>query len=653
MKLSDLLKINPQPKDKKKSKSNKKFVTIEQQNIPTTKTNKKKERENYFKNLSQKKRLLETIIPEKVNPESNAYSIKTKKINKSKEQRKYKDYPNNLIKGVLTQAIYNNLTNNINYNEYIRYKPINDIFNEQSNIPTRKITENNNSLNISFNSKSDFRENELKMNIDGMKHRKNDSLIKSGKSISPIIQINSADNKKEKNEIVTDYINIKSSDKKDNIINNKNNTAINKEFINVEIQEYNDAKDNRIILKVEQIDSFNIINNANDNIIIEEIESFNIINNANDDIIIEEIESFNIINNDNSKIDNDYNRMISIENNEQFSLIQIDDNKEKEKYNKNMLKDNCFSLMKRIGGNILYEINLEKNIEEINSNLEKEKVYIDNEQIIFITKREYEKLMNTIEENNKFNDEFKIENDEINKDNEFLRNSFDLIKEENNKLNEKIKSLNENILLLENELNILNNENEKLLKELEQKKFPNNIKIKNFDINIIKIYKNDHFEITSRNIRSSIKDIKKEKEKKEEIKRNKENKIINEEIKIKDNKDIKNKIDIFNKKNNNEDNNNQKIEKKPNKIFLLDKKEETNEEKMKREERMNKALKRIKNKRKSDAEKNKLRKSENIKDLSSALETQLQKGEGKKLYVDLEYEKELEKERENEENEQN
>ena len=644
MKLSDLLKINPQPKDKKKSKSNKKFVTIEQQNIPTTKTNKKKERENYFKNLSQKKRLLETIIPEKVNPESNAYSIKAKKINKSKEQRKYKDYPNNLIKGVLTQAIYNNLTNNINYNEYIRYKPINDIFNEQSNIPTRKITENNNSLNISFNSKSDFRENELKMNIDGMKHRKNDSLIKSGKSISPIIQINSADNKKEKNEIVTDYINIKSSDKKDNIINNKNNTAINKEFINVEIQEYNDAKDNRIILKVEQIDSFNIINNANDNIIIEEIESFNIINNVKDDIIIEEIESFNIINNDNSKIDNDYNRMISIENNEQFSLIQIDDNKEKEKYNKNMLKDNCFSLMKRIGGNILYEINLEKNIEEINSNLEKEKVYIDNEQIIFITKREYEKLMNTIEENNKFNDEFKIENDEINKDNEFLRNSFDLIKEENNKLNEKIKSLNENILLLENELNILNNENEKLLKELEQKKFPNNIKIKNFDINIIKIYKNDHFEITSRNIRSSIKDIKKEKEKKEEIKRNKENKIINEEIKIKDNKDIKNKIDIFNKKNNNEDNNNQKIEKKPNKIFLLDKKEETNEEKMKREERMNKALKRVKNKRKLDEENKKARKSAIIERISNELENELKKNEGKKLYIDLEYEENKEDE---------
>ena len=75
----------------------------------------------------------------------------------------------------MTQVIYNNLTNNINYNEYIRYKPINDIFNEQSNIPTRKITENNNSLNISFNSKSDFRENELKMNIDGMKPRKNRS----------------------------------------------------------------------------------------------------------------------------------------------------------------------------------------------------------------------------------------------------------------------------------------------------------------------------------------------------------------------------------------------------------------------------------------------------------------------------------------------
>ena len=55
------------------------------------------------------------------------------------------------------------MTNNTNYNEYIRYKPITDIFNDQSNIPTRKITiENTNSLNISFNSKSDLVKNTIK-----------------------------------------------------------------------------------------------------------------------------------------------------------------------------------------------------------------------------------------------------------------------------------------------------------------------------------------------------------------------------------------------------------------------------------------------------------------------------------------------------------
>ena len=61
---------------------------------------------------------------------------------------------------------------------------------------------------------------------------------------------------------------------------------------------------------------------------------------------------------------------------------------------------------------------------------------------------------------------------------------------------------------------------------------------------------------------------------------------------------------------------------------------------------MNKALKRIKNKRKLDEEKDKLKKSENIYKISNELETKLKNDEGKKLYVDLEYEKELEEEKE-------
>ena len=57
---------------------------------------------------------------------------------------------------------------------------------------------------------------------------------------------------------------------------------------------------------------------------------------------------------------------------------------------------------------------------------------------------------------------------------------------------------------------------------------------------------------------------------------------------------------------------------------------------------MNKALKRIKNKRKLDEEKDKLKKSENIYKISNELEAKLKNDEGKKFYVDLEYEKELE-----------
>ena len=65
---------------------------------------------------------------------------------------------------------------------------------------------------------------------------------------------------------------------------------------------------------------------------------------------------------------------------------------------------------------------------------------------------------------------------------------------------------------------------------------------------------------------------------------------------------------------------------------------------MKREERMNKALKRVKNKRKLDEENKKARKSTIIERISNELENELKKNEGKKLYVDLEYEENKEDE---------
>ena len=48
-----------------------------------------------------------------------------------------------------------------------------------------------------------------------------------------------------------------------------------------------------------------------------------------------------------------------------------------------------------------------------------------------------------------------------------------------------------------------------------------------------------------------------------------------------------------------------------------------------------------------------VKKAEKVTNLSSALETTLKKEEGKKLYVDLEYEKEIEKEKEENEKREN
>ena len=633
--------------------------------INKKRNSKKKDKESYFHNLSKKKELILKIKinPEKNDKESYPYNLIKQRINKSKDNnKKLKDYPNN-IKGVLGQAIYNNQTNNVNYSENVRYKPITDVFNEQSNITTRKITTDNNaSLNLSFNSKSDlFKkekekndidnninnyniENEIKINGDSIKTRKYDTLIKSGKIISPILSnSNYNENKKEinNNAIVSEYIN-KSIDKNDK--RNKNYiNIINNEFNNVEIHPI------KIALKKEELK-------------------------------IEKNNEINILQN----ISNKYKNFIIFKNEEEiwkYIKNKMSEEKEKEYYN-NKMKYNYFTLIKKFHGKILYEIDLENNIDEINYIFEKENVKIENEPIKLI-KKSSDKIDI---DNNLYNEinELKTKNDDINKENEILKNNIYLLKQEINKLNEELFTLNEKLKTYEKELNEKNNiinDYEIKLKELNQqfKEYKENIikesnqnkkEIQNSFKNNFEIIKNDIFDIININknkikknniiflieyFRHEYKNIQKNEEKKEKITTNEIKEIKNKDI-ISDKKEekkdttnnMKDKINIFTNNNKN-DNIDKKEENIPNKIFLVskEKKEETNEEKMKREERMNRALQRIKNKRKIDEEKDKLKKSEKIKQSSIELEAQLKKGEGKKFFVDLEYEKELEEEENN------
>ena len=630
-------------KSREQSKTNERYNTIG--DIKRNSKNKlsKKERENYFENLSRKKEILLKINTEKYDKESFPYNKAIKKINKDKVNRKYRDYPN-LIKGVLGQAVYNNISNNTNYNEYIRYKPIGDFFKEQSDIPTRKITNNSNSLNISFNSKSDLIkkekekndinninntyniENELKVNADSIKSKNNDTLFKSGKRISPILSDYNNINKNK--EIVSEYINsIKSNDKIDR--NNKyENKKMNEEFNNVEIK----LRNNSFIkekIEIEKINSFNIKNKISNNIVFQ-----------NDEEIWKYLKE------------------------------KMSEEKEKE-YNENNLRYNYFTLIKKFQGKILYEIGLENDINKINSILEKENVRIENEPVLFVTKRSYNKL----KKEDISDKEINVKINEIYKENELLKNNINIMKEEISSLNDIIKSLNEKIKIYEKEINSKDNIINKYQKEINEFNFKY---IKNKENITFKIIKNEFFDLINikkkqineknisyliENFRYEYKNIPKKIENKEikEIKRNYKTKENENKIKLEkkeEKKDIpnnmKDKINIFNKNNNN-DNDIKKEVNIPNKIFLMrnSKKEETLEEKMKREERMNKALKRIKNKRKIDEENNKLKKDEKVKNLSTALESTLEKGKGKKLYIDLEYEKEIEKEKEENEEREN
>ena len=101
-------------------------------NMHRNKLSSKSSRKNYYENLSKSRKNLLESVKDQDDPELYPTNvIRTKKVFRDPYNvNKYKEYPN--LMGVLNQANYYNINDNKNYNDSIRYKPLDDIFNEQS-----------------------------------------------------------------------------------------------------------------------------------------------------------------------------------------------------------------------------------------------------------------------------------------------------------------------------------------------------------------------------------------------------------------------------------------------------------------------------------------------------------------------------------------
>ena len=139
-------------------------------------------------------------------------------------------------------------------------------------------------------------------------------------------------------------------------------------------------------------------------------------------------------------------------------------------YNNEATKYNNFALSRKLNGKNIYEIGLENDLEKVNNILSKEKVEINNEPVIFVTKKEYNKL-----KNNKVNNISNIINDNdeeienykkiisaLNFDNERTEEKYKSLEEEYNKL------LNLKTPNSEKQINKLSEENENLKKDKEK-----------------------------------------------------------------------------------------------------------------------------------------------------------------------------------------
>ena len=479
--------------------------------------------------ISNSKKNNNTLIN---NTNSNSTKIiRTNKIsrqnNNTGSNRKLKNYPN-LIKGVLHQVKYYNLNNNNNYNDNIRYKPVDEFFNDQSQSPIyiRNIIENNtnspnNSINLDFkqeqknnNSDNNYTNNirKIKVNEDDndgdndndneqlekeirpnniiyRKKNNRDEKIKNIKNISPI-QVRNID-KIDSNDINEDIYNynyynniIKNGNtKKNNDNDNENNKKINDE---------NEFNENNIFLKNKNNDiSSDNININTDNIgkdenikeeekksKIELLKENNIyftiwknINNNNKKFFINDLKFFNVHNfsiiNDNIK-EGSFNKL-EIINCDKINYIGRRRNKNNKGLNYdnngNLIFNNDDEVLKYIKNKIKEEKDLEYNQNKMKYNY------------FILTKQFHGKLLYEIglENNlNKINEILEKENVEVEHEPIMFIFKKDLFKLKNNNNNNNNIKDNEQIENLIKEKEKLISDNQNLMKKIDLLKENNN-----------------------------------------------------------------------------------------------------------------------------------------------------------------------------------
>ena len=494
---------------------------------------------SYIENLKKSRKRLQSSNPKienntytNINPNST-YVIKSKKPSKSNNaKKKLRDYPN-LIKGVLRQVNYYNLNNNINYNDNIRYKPIDDFYNEQSSIFQKSELQSNNNNNIhkiKNNEEDEYLEQEIKSNKVKYRRSRGENNIKSIKNISPISPIkirniyrndipylnediynDNSDNNIKNNynrkpsfinnneTIVTDDDDNFRNKKKDKLVITSSNFCLNNENpkmksdnkskIELSIENVNDftlpnTKINPIInLKLEEklADNFNIIQNRKNNLTNQ--SNFNNLETTNLPMI-NYIGVYNKNSNNANKepiYDNNGGKLSFNNDDEVIRYIKKKIREEKDlQYNNNKMKYNYFNLIKMFHGKKLYEIGLENNLDKINAILEKENVEVEHEPIMFIFKKDLNKIKNgeIILKNNSQNnsdnheeiEKLIKEKEKIINENEKLKKKIELMNNINNKNNLDEKNKDYDKLLKEIEkLNEQNNEKQNMLNEYEKK----------------------------------------------------------------------------------------------------------------------------------------------------------------------------------------
>ena len=574
--------------------------------------------------------------------------------------------------------------------------------NNQTN--SNDINDNNNIRKIKINdddNNNEYLEKEVKpRKMIYRKKNVGDKKIKNIKSISPIktkniektdsdiinedicISNNNIDNYDNNNK---NRNNNNDDNNKDNINiiylkNKKKNEYIPPETINIKFDP-TDNRENTIPLTIEEIkpkielilennNYFSIYNN-NKNNIFENLElcpnynlsfiNFNKKENSYNNL---ELINCDMINYIGKKLKNKINKGPHYDNNgnlifsnddEALKYIKKKIIEEKDMiYKNNKIKYNYFILSKQFHGKLLYEIGLENNLNKINEILEKENVEIEHEPIMFIFKKDFNKIKNNefytdkINENNnnKFSEEIKKLN-EINKEKEEQLNEMEnILNEYQIKLKEYIKV--NNILQNEKEkyikyINELQEYNEKIINEYQNiksqlelemqknSKNENNNKdshANHFNNDLLNIITADFFNILSNNDNYKDKDNQTQSNNYSNYLKDNIYQINGHSNDNQDDKFINNNIEIIS------DNDNNYIYRQK----INDNETENTDKNNEKNESLNRALQRIKNMKENQEKNNEdeieIKKSDKIAEIAQNLEKKLMKNTEYKEYDD-------------------